>query len=693
MDYDIAGQTILLEPQKQETEDLGLHAYAIKLQSPTTPLSRAVSKTDDSMEFTNPSLSAESDHSQSTARAQEPIKEMDPLQNSKDQENTGSLSSVNNNSSENLNIKLLADEILEKELELSSPSATKNLLVNHKSASTPNVQETLENHNLDNNNSSSSNNNVDVNDKAKSRLSNNEITEAPTTMEILTIPSSLKRRGTTRTVNSATGVEPFDGNGIRNRNSTVTTNSRNIDTASIEIERVRNSILSKREFKRKQKNSMSKHGVHYDDDNVLVGHKVSEGHVNYVVAYNMLTGIRVGVSRCSGLMSPLTDKDFKSNKKLAFDSSGNELTPSSKYDFKFKDYSPLVFRELRLLFGLDPADYLMSLTSKYILSELTSPGKSGSFFYYSRDYRFIIKTIHRAEHVQLRKILKDYYNHIKANPNTLLCQFYGLHRVKMPLSYGLKKRKIYFIVMNNLFPPHKQLEKTFDLKGSTFGRYTKVNDSDSTKNNHKILKDLNWIENKETIRFGSIKNELFLNQLKADVKLLIKLKIMDYSFLIGIHDLTKFEKEDDIIKNKKLSVFSPISSSIKDLKSTNLKTLDNFNDLQRSNNTNNNSDSGNKYSMPAVRPGSYFHSDDGGVISTDLNNENLDHVYYLGIIDCLTHYSIVKRLETFWRSLSHDRKKISAVPPKEYGERFLLFIENSINENNLDKMPEFSKEK
>lgn len=52
----------------------------------------------------------------------------------------------------------------------------------------------------------------------------------------------------------------------------------------------------------------------------------------------------------------------------------------------------------------------MSLTNKYILSELSSPGKSKSFFYYSRDCRFIIKTIHHVEHRFLRRILKQYYN-------------------------------------------------------------------------------------------------------------------------------------------------------------------------------------------------------------------------------------------------------------------------------------------
>lgn len=138
---------------------------------------------------------------------------------------------------------------------------------------------------------------------------------------------------------------------------------------------------------------------------------------------------------------------------------GNELTPSARYDFKFKDYAPWVFRELRAHFHLDPADYLLSLTSKYILSELGSPGKSGSFFYFSRDYRFIIKTISHTEHKFLRRILKEYHTHVLENPNTLISRFYGLHRVKLP--HG---RKIHFVIMNNLFPPHRDIHETFDLK-------------------------------------------------------------------------------------------------------------------------------------------------------------------------------------------------------------------------------------
>jgi hypothetical protein len=55
------------------------------------------------------------------------------------------------------------------------------------------------------------------------------------------------------------------------------------------------------------------------------------------------------------------------------------------------------------------SEYLLSLTGKYVLSELGSPGKSGSFFYFSQDYRFIIKTIHHTEHKFIRQVLKNYF--------------------------------------------------------------------------------------------------------------------------------------------------------------------------------------------------------------------------------------------------------------------------------------------
>jgi len=226
---------------------------------------------------------------------------------------------------------------------------------------------------------------------------------------------------------------------------------------------------------------------------------------------------------------------------------GNELTPSAKYDFKFKDYAPWVFRELREHFMLDPADYLLSLTAKYILSELGSPGKSGSFFYFSRDYRFIIKTIHYSEHKFLRKILKQYYDHVKANPHTLISRFYGLHRVKLP--HG---RKIHFVIMNNLMPPHRDVHETYDLKGSTVSR--EYPEDRAAQNPSATLKDLNWIHRDKHLELGPEKKTLFLEQLKQDSQLLKRLRIMDYSLLIGIHDITRGNK--DKLREGSLTVFN-----------------------------------------------------------------------------------------------------------------------------------------
>lgn len=57
-----------------------------------------------------------------------------------------------------------------------------------------------------------------------------------------------------------------------------------------------------------------------DDDRVLVGTKVDEHHVNWVTAYNMLTGIRVSVSRTNAKLDrEVTEADFDVKQKSTFD--------------------------------------------------------------------------------------------------------------------------------------------------------------------------------------------------------------------------------------------------------------------------------------------------------------------------------------------------------------------------------------
>lgn len=84
--------------------------------------------------------------------------------------------------------------------------------------------------------------------------------------------------------------------------------------------------------------------------------------------------------------------------------------------------------------------YLTSLGTQSVLNsllkgeltsfnELVSNGKSGSFFYYSANGKFILKTITKEEFTVLQEILPKYYEYLKKQPNSLLCRFYGLHKI------------------------------------------------------------------------------------------------------------------------------------------------------------------------------------------------------------------------------------------------------------------------
>jgi len=409
----------------------------------------------------------------------------------------------------------------------------------------------------------------------------------------------------------------------------------------------------------------------------LVGNLIGEDHVNYVLMYNMLTGIRIGVSRCQAkIKRPLTDDDFAARHKFSFDIVGNELTPSAKYDFKFKDYAPWVFRNLREdHFALDPADYLLSLTAKYILSELGSPGKSGSFFYFSRDYRFIIKTIRHSEAKFLLRILKQYYNHVKDNPHTLLSRFYGLHRVKLP-----RGRKIHFVIMNNLFPPHKDIHESYDLKGSTVGRL--YPEEKAAQNPRAVLKDMNWINRGKMLEIGPEKRALFEEQVKRDADFLRQVYVMDYSLLVGIHNMKRGNREN--LRRNTLKVFSPDLSvtarsksapskaGIKSPEAIAMRRAMRSSDPKRLGNDDSSiqlpeEDAGDKQFF-------LFYQDESGLRATNEENEPLGTIYYLGIIDILTPYTVVKRAEHIWKGLRADRHKISPVQPSEYADRFVAFL-------------------
>jgi len=283
---------------------------------------------------------------------------------------------------------------------------------------------------------------------------------------------------------------------------------------------------------------------------------ISKKHPEYELAYDMMLGIRTVVGRIeAGGHSELEDsfsdmnisgtmkeaelmqryqndfvgrvnpEKFSETKSYRFPKKGGKYTPSHYMkSFKFKDYCPQIFKMLRQLFSIDPGDYQTEVCGNYKYLEFISNSKSGQFFFYSHNQRFMVKTMSKTEAKLLRKIMPQYYSYIRKHPHSLLTKFFGMHRVKPH-----RREHIYFIIMGSVFYSQEGLEihEQYDLKGSTKGRKAGPNE--------KMKKDLDLMLNGIYINVGRDKAKLYKQQLLLDTEFLRKNQIMDYSLLVGIH--------------------------------------------------------------------------------------------------------------------------------------------------------------
>jgi len=99
------------------------------------------------------------------------------------------------------------------------------------------------------------------------------------------------------------------------------------------------------------------------------------------------------------------------------------------------------------------------------------------------------------------------------------------------------------MIMGSVFNSTHDIHKIYDLKGSHYKRRAKKPKGEERNNKVPILKDLDWLDNKERLRVDAMTAKLFSDQLRRDIEFLKKLKIMDYSLLIGVHDFSKARKE------------------------------------------------------------------------------------------------------------------------------------------------------
>ncbi|XP_068470286.1 phosphatidylinositol 4-phosphate 5-kinase 7-like isoform X2 [Phaseolus vulgaris] len=423
------------------------------------------------------------------------------------------------------------------------------------------------------------------------------------------------------------------------------------------------------------------------------------GRRSYYLKLNLQLGIRYTV----GKITPVPARDVRSSDfgdrariRMYFPKKGSQFTPPHcSIDFYWKDYCPMVFRNLREMFKLDAAEYMMSICGDSGLRDISSPGKSGSIFFLSQDDRFVIKTLKKYELKVMLNMLPKYYHHVGSYENTLITKFFGLHRIT--LRGG---KKVRFVVMGNMFCTELHIHRRYDLKGSSQGRYTK----EEKINSNTTLKDLDL---KYEFYMDKKLRESLFKQISVDCMFLESQHIIDYSLLLGLHFRApenlkalvepsrlmqpqfSIPSEDDAHKQgeqliipKGLLLVAHEPSFVNTAPGPHIRG-----------NTLRAYSIGDK-EVDLLLPGTARLRVQLGVnmpaqatrkVQEDKVEESevelfevYDVVLYMGIIDILQEYTVKKKLEHACKSLQHDPMTISVVKPKTYAERFISFMEKKV---------------
>uniref|UniRef100_A0A1B6LKU7 PIPK domain-containing protein n=1 Tax=Graphocephala atropunctata TaxID=36148 RepID=A0A1B6LKU7_9HEMI len=401
------------------------------------------------------------------------------------------------------------------------------------------------------------------------------------------------------------------------------------------------------------------------------------GEVTYkkIQTSQIMGSIQLGIQHAVGGLASKPERDllmqdFMTVETTTFAADGTNLTPAHHYsEFIFKTYAPIAFRYFRDLFGIQPDDFLISFCSAP-LRELSNPGASGSIFYLTEDDEFIIKTVQHKEGEFLQKLLPGYYMNLNQNPRTLLPKFFGLY------CYQCNSKNIRMVAMNNLLPSSITIHQKYDLKGSTYKR--KASKSERQKRSP-TYKDLDFMEHhQEGIFLEADTYTALIKTIQRDCRVLESFKIMDYSLLVGIHNLDQATRE----KTERRSAAKQQSTegAAGDSRGNKSKATTPTN-LNRSRSINRQRLVAHSTAMESIQAESEPIDEEedvppGGIPARNAKGERL--LLFIGIIDILQSYRLKKKLEHTWKSILHDGDTVSVHRPGFYAERFQGFMAKTV---------------
>ena len=261
------------------------------------------------------------------------------------------------------------------------------------------------------------------------------------------------------------------------------------------------------------------------------------------------------------------------------------------------EYAPQIFCNIRYSIGeITNKTFLHSFNIESLisnlffgninnLSQLLTINKENfpEFIMFSSDTKYIIKCISQNEFEVLQKILPNYYeylmtsivkNILKINresqrsntitstysssdyklinsniesKHTLLDIIYGIY------SINLFDKKLFFIIKKNIFYSYNNLSisKKYDLKGSSIDR--------TSKKNLDVFKDLDYIEFHQKLNLSTKASSHLSEIIKKDTSFLSENNIINYSFYIGIAEISDSleneENEQGILSSDKNNMY------------------------------------------------------------------------------------------------------------------------------------------
>jgi hypothetical protein len=407
---------------------------------------------------------------------------------------------------------------------------------------------------------------------------------------------------------------------------------------------------------------------------------------------------------------------------------GNPADNPDRVTYRFCEYAPKVFHAVRGMCDVDEDQFKAAFDAQRFFANPAnlkfSEGRSGSFFGFSPDRRFIIKTLDAPEFDLLLKSLPAYCRHLEKHPSSLCVRFFGLYSLAVDGFADLATLRV--VAMSNVFhlPPTAALEEQYDLKGSWVQRHSAAHDADR----HALGMDTDLTRNLDLTEHD---RKAFVEQAAADAEFLASLNIMDYSLLLGFVPLTDELRRDvtldedaaalpsvlrppmrkrvrrsqpksaasssavaaDDVDSLSRSMPSsstppPSSTAMHDLRSSASATLDddvNVSALRSAVNM----EAGDQTAAGDADGDGDFDADSQShasefVIGANrtrngrwmLRSRDGRSLYVFGIIDMLQLYNTQKKMERFVkvRVLCKDRDGISVQTPPTYAKRFLFRV-------------------